>query len=123
MVVAMIAMRMVEFTGNQVVGMIAVWNRLVPTIWTMAMPGFMLFPKLLTFGAAVWIGVAHLNDMLIEMVAMKVMEMTIVEIVDMPLMIDGGMAAVRAMLMGMVDVNVVLAGHCVPPILFPLHFL
>jgi hypothetical protein len=59
--------------------------------------------------AAIGIGGRHGDDMIINMIAMHVMQMAIVQIIDMAIMLHGGVAAAWAMHMGVIGVNV--AGH------------
>lgn len=54
------------------------------------------------------------DHMLIDMIAMHVMQVTVVQIVDMAVMSDCGMSAVRAMLMGVVGMMLLVTdAHCI----------
>jgi hypothetical protein len=47
--------------------------------------------------AAVRIGFGHANDVLVDMIAVRVVQVTVVHIVDMAFVADGGMAAAGTM--------------------------
>jgi hypothetical protein len=91
-IIAMIAMRMMEPALHQVVHVIPMRDWFVAAACTMHMLGFMsAVPErrctiIRIFGA-------HLNDMLLDNIAFLVMEMAVVEIVDMVAMLDGDMTA------------------------------
>ena len=59
-------------------------------------------------GTGAGVAVVHLEDMLIDVVAMRVMEMTVVQVVDVIPVLDRGMAAGRAVLVRMVRVDLVV---------------
>ena len=48
-----------------------------------------------------WVPCANLDDMFIDMIAVHVVEMTIMKIVDMPIMANCRMSTVWAMAVGM----------------------
>ena len=48
------------------------------------------------------IGLAHFEDVLVHMVTVDVMEMPVVQIIPMSLMLDRGVPAARAVLVGVV---------------------
>lgn len=114
-IVAMVAMRMMQVAINQIVHMVAMRHRF------MAASGSMLVVCIVTSAtmlrsALVGIGRADLDDMLIDMVAMHVMEMPVVEVVDMAVMQDGRMTAIRTMNMQMIGMLGVRAcRHGMPP--------
>jgi hypothetical protein len=111
----MVAMRMMQVAINQIVHMVAVRHRF------MAASGSMLVVCIVTSAtmlrsALVGIGRADLDDMFIDMVAMHVMEMPVVEVVDMAVMQDGRMTAIRTMNMQMIGMLGVRAcRHGMPP--------
>jgi hypothetical protein len=108
-------MRMMQVAINQIVHMVAMRHRF------MAASGSMLVVCIVTSAtmlrsALVGIGRADLDDMLIDMVAMHVMEMPVVEVVDMAVMQDGRMTAIRTMNMQMIGMLGVRAcRHGMPP--------
>lgn len=109
-IVAMIAMGVMQAAIDEIVDVVAMRDRLMATARTMDMAGLMARAGLAR-RAVIRIGRADLDHMLVDMVPMHVMEVAIVEIVHMVAMADAGMATVRAMLMGMVGVNFAGAGH------------
>jgi hypothetical protein len=58
--------------------------------------------------------------MFVDVILVHVMQMTIVKIVHMTVMPNRGVAAVRAMLMGVIGVVFLVAGHDVTPSLSPV---
>jgi hypothetical protein len=50
--------------------------------------------------------------MLVEMIGMRVVEMPVVQIVDVPLVLNRGVTAIRAVLVGVPFVDVVCIRHC-----------
>jgi hypothetical protein len=97
-IIAVITMRMMQLPAYEVIDMVAVRYGFVPAVWTVLM------------GAADFRRAAHgifggdRNHMFVDMTLMHMMKMAIVKIVDMAVMADGGVAAVRAMFVGMVGV-------------------
>ncbi|WP_167525600.1 hypothetical protein [Cupriavidus oxalaticus] len=101
MVVAMVTVKMVKMPPHEIVDMVAVWNGFVPAARTMYVIGIMA-ATLMIRGAPVRIGRGHRDDMLINVIAMHVMKMAIVQIVDVAIMQDRQVATVRAVLMRVV---------------------
>lgn len=96
-VVAVVAMLVVKATVDQIVYVIAMGDGFV------AAAGAVHVGVIMTEGipdrmATIRICRADLDDMLINVIAMRVMQMTVVKIIDMIAMLDGGMAAAGAML-------------------------
>jgi hypothetical protein len=93
-VVAVVAMRMVQVPVDQKVDVIAVRHRLV------AAPGPVLVSRLMAFAtvlrrAALGVLCRYLDHMLVDMVCVRVMQVPIVQIIDMIAVAHGGMAAAR----------------------------
>jgi hypothetical protein len=104
MVVAMIAVRMMQAPVHEVIDVIAMWNGVVPATRTVRVRA----PSL---GSAMHrIGSANGNDMLVDMIPMHVVEVPVVQIVDMTVMADRSMPAVRAVLVAMIGVVLFVAG-------------
>lgn len=114
MIVAVVAVRIMESAVDKIVDMIAMRDRFVATSRAMYMFGIVsLVPEFRR--AAVRILGAHLDDMFFNNVAFLMVEMAVVEIVDVIAMFNGDVTAFRAMLMGMIGVNAMaLAGHLFP---------
>ena len=99
MIVAVIAMRMMQAAINKIINVIAVRDCLVAA----------LRPMLVLFSgdgtADVRVLRRNRDDMFVHMVAMRVVEMAVVEVIDVAVMLDGGMAAGRAVFVGVVFVG------------------
>ena len=102
-IVAVVAVRMVEMTADKVVDVVAVRNRRMAAIRTVHVSLFM--GAAIVFGSAAGrIGPVHGEAVLLDLVAGDVMQMAVVQIIDVPLMDDAGVAAIRAMLVRMIFV-------------------
>ena len=109
-IVAMIAMRMVQAAIDQIIDVIAMGHRLMAAIRPMHMAGIMALAGLAVVAAVRVLG-ADLDDMLIDMIAMRVMEVPIVKIIHMVAMADGGMAAILTVLMRVIVVDAAVVAH------------
>ncbi len=107
-IIAMIAMRMMQASVNQIIGMMAMWHSLVPAIGTVDVIGIMAGAAA---GAGIGIGGADLNHMLVDMILMRVMQMTVMQVIDMIAMAHRGMTAILAMLMRMVVMDGAVMCH------------
>jgi hypothetical protein len=109
MVVAVVAMRMVQMSVDQVVDVIAVWHRLVSAAWTVHM--MRVVPAAPVLGRApIGIGRRHLYRVLIDVIAVHMMQMAVVEVVHMVAMANGRMPAPGTVLVRVVDVLAAGAG-------------
>ncbi len=103
----MIAVRMMQVPIHQVIDVIAVRHcrmsavRAVDVIRVMALA--------VVRDASVRVGIRDLYDVLVVMILMGAVEVPVVQIPDMIAMLDGHVAAVRPMLMGVILVDFV--GH------------
>lgn len=101
MVVAVVAVRMVQMPVHQVVDMITMRHRLMAAARTMDMVCGM--STAVMFGRAdVRIRRAHCDDMLVDMIPVRMVQMTIVQVIDMALVHHRGVTTARSVLMGMV---------------------
>ena len=107
-VVAMIAVRMLQMAADQVIDVVAVRHRFVPAAGPMHMTGAMAGTVVLR-RAAVRIGGADGDHVLVDMVAMHVVQMAVVQEIDVPVVLDPGVSAVFA-----VDVLVAVVLLAVP---------
>ena len=109
MVVAVLAVRVVQVTVDQVIEVVAVRHGLVPAVGPVDVGG--LVPLASVARRAVsGIGSVHLEAVLVRVIAVGVMEVAPVEVVDVISVLDGNVPAV-----GTVDVVVV-------GMLFAAHF-
>ena len=99
-IVTVIAVSMVQLPLEEVINMITVGNCLMPTIVVSAGTiDSVAFRRVLT---------AHCNDMLIIMPIMACMQVSMMDVIDMSLVLNGGMTAMLAMNMSMVRVRCVV---------------
>lgn len=92
MIVAMVAVRMMQVTADQIVDMVAVRHGLVAAAWAVHMLPVVATAAVAgraTFG----IGRADRDHMLVDAVAMRVVQMTILQVIDMAVVLDRGVAA------------------------------
>lgn len=109
MIIAMTIVRVMEPSIHEVIDMITMGHALVSAAWPMRMgtPGFRC--------AAGWIGVADLDDVFVNMILVHMMQMTIVEVIDVAVMAQSRVSAVRTMPMGMIGMMPLGAGsHGLP---------
>jgi len=92
----MVAMWVMEMPVDQIVDMIAMRYRLVPTARTVDMARFMVAA---VCRASVRVLCADLDRVLVDMVPMRMVQMPVMKVVDMVAMPDCGVSASRAMLM------------------------
>lgn len=90
------AMRVVQVPGHQVIDMIAMRHRFVTASRSM------LVSRIVTRALVLWcagirIGSTHFDHVLIEMIPVRLMQMTVVQIVDMVVVPDGHMTTPRTM--------------------------
>ena len=114
MIVAMIAMLMVQAAVDEIVDVVAMRHRFMTTTWTMDMAGFVT--SVAVFGrAANWIFFAHLDYVFLGAAVMRVLKMSVVKKVDMIAMAHGEAAAAGPELMPMLGAREILViGHRIP---------
>ena len=106
MIVAMIAVRVMQPPADEVIDMVAVRHCLVSAVGAVRMRAARLR------GAVHRIGGVDRDGVLVDVVLVHVMEMAVVEIVDVAVMANRGVTAVRAMPMAVVGVVLLGAsGH------------
>ncbi|MEJ1118153.1 hypothetical protein V9K92_06705 [Phyllobacterium sp. CCNWLW109] len=103
MIIAMIAMWMMQMPIHEIINMIPVGYGLVAAARTMHMVSIVARAMMFRC-AAIRISSAYLKHVLINMVAMRVMQMAIVKVVHMIAVTNGGVAAIRFMLVIMIVV-------------------
>ena len=97
-------------SSDQVIGMIAMRNWLLSTVHPVNVLSIVAVAGM-AIGAGVGNVRTYLERVLIHVSLMRMMHVTIVKEVHVIIMLDGGVAAVAAMLMGMVLVNYVGSCH------------
>lgn len=115
MIVAVITMGMVQVAVHEIAHMIAMGHRLVAAAGAMDMTGLVAAAIVLR-RALIGIGGAHLDHMFVDMVPVGMVEMAVMQIVHMVAVLDRGMAAIGAVLVGMVLVDFVfVVAHDLAP--------
>jgi hypothetical protein len=104
MVVAMVAMRMVEMSIHQIVHMVAMRHGGMAAIRAVNVFGG-VFRGGKSRRALVGIGRADGNCVFVHVVAVRMMQMAIVEIIHVPFMLDSGVPAAGAVDMGVIGVS------------------
>lgn len=95
-IVAMVAVREVQVTIDQIADVIAVRHRLVPAAKAVHVSDLMPATGVRR-RAGRRVACAHFDAMLIDMIAVHVVQMTIVQVVHMVAMAHGGVPAIRTM--------------------------
>jgi hypothetical protein len=94
-------MRMMQVAIHQVVNVVAVRHSNMPT------PRAMLVARLVSAAAVRWrtigrIGGRDVNDVLLDRLAVLMMQMPVVQVVDVSVVQDGGVATTLAVYVGMI---------------------
>lgn len=97
-VVAMISVGMVQVAVDKIVDVVAMWHGLVTASGAMNVAG-RVSTAVVAWRALVRISHADFEPVLVYVVAMRMVQVPIVEIIDVIAMLDSGVAAVCAMLM------------------------
>lgn len=110
MVVAVTAVRVMEMPVNQIVDVIAMRYRFMPASGAMLMgrvvPGTSMVGR-----AACRVCAAHFDHMLIDVIAMRLVEMTVVQVVDMIAVLDCNVSATGSVNVGVALVDLVFVRH------------
>jgi hypothetical protein len=101
MIIAMVVMWMMEVAIDQVVDMLAMRHGFMAAVRPMYM--FLRMACASMFRRAVFrIGCGYVYHMLIDMAAVRVMQMPVMQVIDVPVVHDTGMATFGAMRMSMI---------------------
>lgn len=103
MIVAVTAVRMMQVVADAIVHVIAVWNRLVAAAGAVHVTRFVATAAVVG-GALVGVVGRHFDYVLVDVIAMRVVEVTIMQIIGVPAMAYRRMPATRTMLMSMIGV-------------------
>ena len=105
MVIAVITMRVMQMPIDQIVDVIAVGDRFVPAAWTVDMLRIMA-TALMCWCAGVGVGVAHFDFVFNHRPILgHVMQVTVVQIIDVSIVLDPRVFTVGAMLVVMIFVG------------------
>ena len=111
MIIAMIAMRMMQMPIHQIVCMVSMRYRLMPATGSMDVTGI-VSPTCMLGSATLRVRCIHRKRMLIIMPLMGMMQMPVMQIVYMTVMFDSHMTAIGTMLMiAVIGVNFVFFCH------------
>ena len=103
MIVAVIAMRMVQVPGNVIIDMIAVWHCFMAAARAMGVVRFVAAAGM-TRGAAIRIAAGDADHMLVDMAFVRVVKMAVMQVVDVIAMAHGRVPATGPMLMSVIRV-------------------
>ena len=106
-VIAMVAVLMMQTTVYQVIHMVAVWHGFVSAACAVA-----VFAASVHGVAAVWVGIVYFQAVFIIMLGVGVVQMPIVQVIHMVAMLDGGVSAVCAVGVGVVCVCLTIGHFC-----------
>ena len=96
MVVAMIAVRMVQAPVDEIIEMVSMGDRLMAAIWTMPMRCLVPFRRLVG-RAAIGILRCYFDDMLIDAAALNVLKVPLIKIIDVVCVPNRDVATSRPM--------------------------
>jgi len=103
MIIAMVAMGMVQVPIHQIVDVVAVRHRLVTATGAVLMPWLVPFAAVLR-RAAIGILRRHFDRVLVDMVAVRMVQVPIVQKIDVVAMADGRMPTAGPVLVRMIGV-------------------
>jgi hypothetical protein len=107
-VVAVVAVLMMQVALHEVVGVVAVRNRVVTAAWSVAMAGVVAVTGVLRCAAGRVLR-ADLDPVLIDMAVVGMVEMAVVQVIDVAIVADRGVAASLPVLVRMPLMDVVAA--------------
>lgn len=108
-VVAMVAVFVMQMVPDQVIRVVAVRHRLVAAARTVAM-GRVMLSAAMTRRAGIGVGLADLQHVLVHVVAVQEVQVTVVQVADVVAMPDRGVAALGRVQVVMLFMAVVLHG-------------
>jgi hypothetical protein len=101
MIVAMVIMGIVKMAPDQIIHMVSVRHGFVTAVGAVYMALRVTF-AFMSRSTVLRIGLTDVYDMLIDMVTVRVMQMTIVKVADMVIVGDASVTTFRAVGMGMI---------------------
>jgi hypothetical protein len=99
-IVAVVAVRMMQVSGNHEVDVVAMWHFGVPALRVMLVASGVVVALVLR-RARGWISAADADRMLVGVPRVNAVQVSVVQIVGVALMLDGGVAASGAVRVGM----------------------
>jgi hypothetical protein len=114
-IVAVVAVRVVQMAVDQIVDVVAVRHRLVAATRPVLVPRLVAGAAVIG-RAAVGIAGRHLDDVLVDVIAVGMVQVAVVQIVDVVAVANGAMTAVGTVLVRVIGVVRLRArGHRRPP--------
>jgi hypothetical protein len=107
-VVAMVAVGMMQVPADQVIDVAVVRNRLVPAALTVSVLGIVCFAVVVGRAPIGMLGI-HSEDVLVDMVAVRVVEVAVVHVVDVVFVPNGSVTAPGRVLVIVMFVDLVIA--------------
>jgi len=96
----MVAVRMVQVAVDQIVDVIAVRHGFMAASRPVHVVGSMA-GALVVRGAAIGVSLRNFDDVLIDVVAMRMLQVTVLQIIDVVAVVDGRVPALGAVLMSL----------------------
>jgi hypothetical protein len=110
-IVAVVAVRMVQVSVDQIIGVISMRHHFVTAARSVPMSRVVSAAAVLR-GAPIGIRFAYFNYMFVNVIFMRIMEMTVVKVVDVAVVPNRDMTAVGSVDMRMIGVNrMVMSWH------------
>ena len=103
MVVAVVAVRVVQVAINEAVGVVAMRYGFVSAAGAVYMSRFVAVAVMI-WGADVRVGGADGDAVFIDVVAVRVVQVAVVQVINVAFVFDGGVTAIRAVLVFVVGV-------------------
>lgn len=103
-IVAVVTVRVVKMAGDAVIHVVSVRHRVVAAAGTVYMARLMPSAAMVG-GAPIGVLARHVDDVLVDMTFMRVMEMTVVQIIYVATVAHAGMSAARPVLMSMIGMG------------------
>ena len=102
-VVAVVAVRVVQVPIDEVIDVVAMWHRFVTAAGAMDVSCFVA-AAVVVGRAGVRVGGADSDAVFIDVAAVRVVQVAVVQVVNVAVVLDGGVAAARAVLVRVVGV-------------------
>jgi hypothetical protein len=110
----MIAVRMVEVTFHQVVGMVAVRNRFMSATFAVFV-ALLVTPAIVVRGARFRVLPTYVDLVFVDVAGVRMVEVPIMDVILVAVVLQGSMSAIRAVDMRMPFVNFMIGGHVPSP--------
>jgi hypothetical protein len=112
-IIAMVAVRMMQVALYQVVDMVPMGHPVVAAIGTMNVP-FTVAGAVMVSCASIGIRCVHFEHVLIDMIPVHMVQVPVMQVVDVPVMADGLVPAVRPVLVRVVSMLLTFVHHNPP---------